>query len=221
MDMVVLRTHLALLCLRQNYAKNRISPFTKEVGKEIMQEKGPDLQGSFVQKIAIAPTNLLYGQPEVPSSKYYTLRYLLAATLANGESRVLFPAESDDSEALFRGCRALGAELVWEDERRHALFVRGRGQLQRTGPVTINVGNAGAVLRLLLGVGALLPDITFTTDHPQSLGKRPNRELLEALTALGAACEGTGQRDICQSRSVVEHYMVGMLPSRVHAVLNI
>ncbi len=157
-----------------------------------MQEKESESQGSFTQKLVVAPTSLLYGQPEVPSSKYYTLRYLLAATLATGESRVLFPAESDDSEALFRGCRALGAELVWEDERRHALLVRGSGQFQRTGPVTINVGNAGAVARLLLGVGALLPDVTFTTDHPQSLGKRPNRELLEALTVLGAVCAGTG-----------------------------
>jgi 3-phosphoshikimate 1-carboxyvinyltransferase len=157
-----------------------------------MQEKEPDLQGSFTQRIVVAPANLLYGQPVVPSSKYYTLRYLLAATLAGGESRVLFPAESDDSEALFRGCRALGAELAWEDEGRHALFVRSQGQFQRIGSVTINVGNAGAVLRLLLGVGALLPDVTFTTDHPQSLGKRPNRELLEALTALGAICEGAG-----------------------------
>ncbi|MBV9711828.1 MAG: 3-phosphoshikimate 1-carboxyvinyltransferase [Ktedonobacteraceae bacterium] len=158
-----------------------------------MQEKEMNLQqGASVQRITIAPTNLLYGQPEVPSSKYYMLRYLLAATLARGESRVLFPAESDDSEALFRGCRALGAELTWEDERRHTLLVRSSGQFQRTGSVTINVGNAGAVLRLLLGVGALLPDVTFVTDHPQSLGKRPNRELLEALNTLGAVCEGTG-----------------------------
>ena len=157
-----------------------------------MQEKEPDLQGSFAQKIVVAPTNLLYGQPEVPSSKYYTLRYLLAATLARGESRVLFPAQSDDSEALFRYCSALGAEEIWEHEGRHALSVRSGGQFQRTGPVTINVGNAGAVLRLLLGVGALLPEVTFTTDHPQSLGKRPNRELLEALNMLGAVCEGTG-----------------------------
>jgi 3-phosphoshikimate 1-carboxyvinyltransferase len=158
-----------------------------------MQEKELDAPEVSAHRIVIAPTNLLYGQPEMPSSKYYTVRYLLAATLAAGESRVLFPAASDDSEALFRGCRALGAELVWEDERRQTLLVRGRrSQFHSAGPVTINVGNAGAVLRLLLGVGALLPDVTFVTDHPHSLGKRPNRELLEALTALGASCSGTG-----------------------------
>ncbi|GAC1390270.1 MAG: 3-phosphoshikimate 1-carboxyvinyltransferase [Ktedonobacteraceae bacterium] len=144
------------------------------------------------QKRFIAPTSLLRGDPIVPSSKYYTLRYMLAALLADGESRIAFPAESDDSDALFRGCRALGARLQWDDEQPHILRVSGVGRPQHTEPVTINVGNAGAVLRLLLGVGASLPQITFVTDHPQSLGKRPNRELLEALTSLGVICEGIG-----------------------------
>ncbi len=145
------------------------------------------------QQIWIGQTERVMGAPEVPSSKYYTLRYVLAAALAEGESRVLLPARSDDSEALFRGCRALGAELAWEDQQERVLLVRGVGRPTSKGPVTLNVGNAGAVLRLLLGLGALLPEITFITDHPQSLGKRPNRELLKALTSLGVVCEGTGE----------------------------
>ncbi len=144
------------------------------------------------QKRFISPTRLLRGDPVVPSSKYYTLRYVLAATLAEGASSIAFPAVSDDSDALFRGCRALGAELHWVNEQRQLLRIYGVGRPQRKDPVTVNVGNAGAVLRLLLGVSATLPEITFITDHPQSLGKRPNRELLEALTSLGVACEGTG-----------------------------
>ena len=46
-------------------------------------------------------------------------------------------------------------------------------------------GNAGAVLRFLLAVGALLPDTMFVTDRPDSLGKRPNGDLLDALEQLG------------------------------------
>lgn len=140
----------------------------------------------------IAPTSLMRGEPALPSSKYYTLRYMLAATLARGESTVLWPALSDDSDALFRGCRALGAELTEENEQSRVVRVQGIGRPQRAEAVTIHVGNAGAVLRLLLGLGAFLPNVTFVTDQPQSLGKRPNRELLEALTALGVVCEGTG-----------------------------
>lgn len=142
--------------------------------------------------IYIAPSNQINGAPEVPSSKYYTLRYVLAATLAEGESRIVLPARSDDTDALFRGCLALGAKISWEDEQQRVLCVRGVGRPRGSGPVTVNVGNAGAVLRLLLGLGSLLPEVTFVTDYPQSLGKRPNRELLEALTTLGAICEGKG-----------------------------
>lgn len=145
------------------------------------------------QKIYIAPSSPICGSPEVPSAKYYTLRYLLAAILAEGESRIILPASSDDSDALFRGCESLGAQMSWEDNQQRVLIVKGVGcRPKALEPVTINVGNAGAVLRLLLGVSALLPQVTFITDHPQSLGKRPNRELLEALTVLGVRCEGTG-----------------------------
>ena len=154
-----------------------------------MQQEEQQLSSS--QKRVIPPTNILRGEPVVPSSKYYTLRYLLAATCAEGESSIAFPAESDDSDALFRGCRALGARLTWENEQHSSLSVQSIGRSRQTEPVTVNVGNAGAVLRLLLGIGAVLPEITFVTDHPRSLGKRPNRELLEALTTLGVVCEGT------------------------------
>ncbi len=144
------------------------------------------------QKRYIPPTHVLHGEPAVPSSKYYTLRYVLAAALAKGESYIAFPAESDDSDALFRCCQALGAAFQWSDSSRQQLHIQGVGRPQNVNPVTVNVGNAGAVLRLLLGVGATLSEITFVTDSPQSLGKRPNRELLEALTSLGVVCKGTG-----------------------------
>jgi len=54
------------------------------------------------------------------------------------------------------------------------------------------MGNAGAVLRLLLGLGALLPEVTYCTDHPQSLGRRPNADLLGALSYLGVQVEAQG-----------------------------
>lgn len=156
------------------------------------------------KRLSIAPSSLILGEPVVPSSKYYTLRYMLAALLATGESSIAFPAQSDDSDALFRCCQALGAKLSWEDDMQSVLQVQGIGEgvgngdrskwhvAEKSEPIVMHVGNAGAVLRLLLGIGALFPAVTFVTDHPQSLGKRPNRELLEALTTLGATCEGTG-----------------------------
>src|SRR5579875_38450 len=47
-----------------------------------MQEQALHTMTSPAQKLYIAPASLIYGAPELPSSKYYTLRYVLAATLA-------------------------------------------------------------------------------------------------------------------------------------------
>lgn len=132
------------------------------------------------------------GSPHLPGSKYYTLRYLLNALLAVGECDIHSPALSDDTAVLVRAARALGAEARWEGDGAGgwSLHVHGcGGQPKRPAGGAVNVGNAGAVLRLLLGIGALTPEIRFETDHPDSLGRRPNADLLDALRALGMRVE--------------------------------
>jgi len=128
-----------------------------------------------------------------PSSKYHTLRCILAAFLASGESTIYYPAISDDTDVLVQACSQLGARIQIEQQAdgRPVLSIRGTGGLLQTSPdATLNVGNAGAVLRLLLGICALLPEaITFTTPYPESLGRRPNADLLQALAQLGATVE--------------------------------
>lgn len=132
------------------------------------------------------------GAPRLPGSKYYTLRYLLNALLAAGESVVHAPALSDDTAVLVRAMRALGAVARWErdGDGAWALRVGGcGGRPVRPADGVIHAGNAGAALRLLLGIGALLPEVRFETDHPDSLGRRPNADLLDALRALGLVVE--------------------------------
>jgi 3-phosphoshikimate 1-carboxyvinyltransferase len=149
---------------------------------------------------------------ELPGSKYYTLRYLLNALLGDGESLVRFPAHSDDTAILVGALRALGAQVSWEPVPPPAeqgstgspvrgisgmtawqLRVRGtHGRLLPPPGGRLEMGNAGAVLRLLLGLGALLPEVTYVTDHPESLGRRPNGDLLDALSYLGIQVEAQG-----------------------------
>ena len=130
----------------------------------------------------------------LPGAKYYTLRYLLAALLADGVSLVRNPARSDDTLVLVQALRALGAAVSEErDEGDWTLRIIGTaGHLSAPPQHTLAVGNAGAVLRLLLGIGALLPEITLVTDHPDSLGRRPNADLLAALAQLGVRVEANG-----------------------------
>ena len=134
----------------------------------------------------------------VPGAKYYTLRYLLAALLSDGVSRVRNPARSDDTSVLLNALRTLGADVAEEnDSDDWTLRITGTGGRVRQPPGdTLAMGNAGAVLRMLLGLGALLPVVTFTTDHPHSLGRRPNADLLAALMQLGIQTEASGREGL-------------------------
>ncbi len=151
----------------------------------------------FVRGLAGSPPEDTGWRPTLPGSKYYTLRYLLNALLADGESVVRSPAISEDTAVLVRAMRALGAEVSWERndtvDFAWQLRVRGVAGRPRVPPGgQIDVGNAGAVLRLLLGIAAVLPDVRFVTEHPESLGRRPNADLLEALGQLGVQSEAQG-----------------------------
>jgi 3-phosphoshikimate 1-carboxyvinyltransferase len=143
--------------------------------------------------VRICPSELLKGTAVLPSSKYHTLRAILAATLATGTSTVCYPARSDDTAVLLDACGQLGAHIQIEAQAdgRCILSIRGTGgRLEMPPGATLDAGNAGAVLRLLLGICAVLPEaITFTTPYPESLGRRPNADLLQALAQLGVVVE--------------------------------
>lgn len=133
--------------------------------------------------VRIEPSGPLGGYVAAPPSKNYTTRMILAAALARGRSQVLRPADNDDAVALIRCCRALGARIEAGPEGVSIEGVAGKP----ANPGVLNPGNAGAVLRLLLAIGCLVEGpLRFETDFAESLGRRPNRELLEALARMGA-----------------------------------
>lgn len=137
-------------------------------------------------KIHVYPADYLNGTVYPPSSKNYTTRYILVSCLADGESVIKYPAKSDDSDAAIECCLALGTKITKIDE--DTLVIKGFGK-NPVNPGVINPKNAGAVLRFLLGIGALLPKVRFETDFHDSLGKRPNKDLLHALSQLGVSYE--------------------------------
>lgn len=146
------------------------------------------------------PNAPLTGDIEPPSSKNFTTRYTLASCLAGGRSIVRRPAVQDDAVALVRCCRDMGAHITALDVagREVEFTVANAGAVDRLEIVgfgarpkllrrdkALNPGNAGAVFRMLLAVSALLPDVSWETDHHDSLGKRPNEHLLDGLRQLG------------------------------------
>ncbi len=160
--------------------------------------------------VRVYPSRPLHGTVRPPSSKYHTLRSIVAALLASGSSVMRGPAESDDTDVLLRACQQLGGSLRYSDallrpDEAPVLLVNGTGGRVTTPPAgTLDVGNAGAVLRLLLGICALSPEpITLTTPYAESLGRRPNADLLQALNQLGAEveCESPdGRLPVCIRR---------------------
>ncbi len=147
----------------------------------------------MAQIVRVYPSGPLSGAISPPSSKYHTLRYILAAFLGSGASKVYYPAISDDTDVLLQACAQLGARISVEiqpDGRRNLSIQGTGGHLKTPQGGILNVGNAGAVLRLLLGICAVSSEeITFTTPYPESLGRRPNADLLQALVQLGATVE--------------------------------
>jgi len=135
--------------------------------------------------VIVTRASRLEGEIQALSSKNYTTRYLLVAALANGTSTIHFPAHSEDSDAMRRCIRDLGA-VIEEDETK--IVITGFGN--RPAHVReLNVGNAGAVLRFLMAIASLCPEVTFVNTYPDSLGKRPHHDLIDSLQQMGVEVE--------------------------------
>lgn len=133
-------------------------------------------------KAIVKPTPSLRGDIQALSSKNYTTRYLLIGALAEGTSNIYYPAHSEDSDAMRRCIRDLGAKLS-EDETK--LVIEGFGRHPAL-TKELDVGNAGAVLRFLMSIAALCPEeVNFINSYPESLGKRPHHDLIDSLRQMG------------------------------------
>ncbi len=131
----------------------------------------------------------LAGEVTIPGSKSHTLRGLIIALLARGESRLLRPLVSSDTESGVAACRALGAVVDVGDPE--CWTIRGTAGRPVAAPHVVDVGNSGVTLRLGAGAAALAEGLTeFTGD--EQIRRSPVGPLLEALRALGATAYAKG-----------------------------
>lgn len=133
-------------------------------------------------KARIRPSSIR-GSVNAPPSKSYTHRAIAIAALA-GESEILFPLISGDTEASISAARSLGA-TVSRDAGPPALRVTGVQGQPATPADVINAENSGTTLRFFTAVAALCEGAAVLTGDA-SLRTRPNTPLLTALTDLGA-----------------------------------
>ncbi len=124
----------------------------------------------------------------LPGSKSLTLRDCAIAALANGTSTIRYPGEADDYWRMKDCLRRLGIDV--DDSLDDQVIITGHGGQFAGGAVTLDVGQSAVTTRLMLAFAALRPDETRIDGHI-SMQKRPNKDLVDALRALGATLEST------------------------------
>lgn len=134
------------------------------------------------------PVNLTV---EIPGSKSVTNRALILASLASSPTTLHKPLVSRDSELMVAGLRGLGVRI---DESTapdgHLIWTITPQPLR--GPVSIDVGNAGTVMRFLPPVAALAQGLIHFDGDPRS-HERPLGPVIAALEALGTSIEHGGK----------------------------
>jgi len=134
------------------------------------------------------PQGSFHFETPLPGSKSLTLRDCGIAALAGGESAIRFPGEADDYWRMKDCLRRLGVAV--DDSREGVVRITGRGGQFGEGRVVLDVGQSAVTTRLMLAFAALRPDETLIDGHI-SMQKRPNKDLVDALRALGATLDSS------------------------------
>ncbi len=126
------------------------------------------------------------GTISAPSSKSYTIRGLMCAALTNGQSELVRPLISDDTEAAVRVLKQIGVDI--QPGRDRWTICGGQFKAPQS---DMFCGDSAATLRFMSAIGALVPGVCRLTTGA-SLGKRPVKTLVEALRKWGVdiSCQG-------------------------------
>lgn len=132
--------------------------------------------------------SVLQGAVNIPASKSHTIRAVVIAALADGESVIDNPLESADARAARHAYAMLGADIVAEPLRWRIQGTDGR---LKTPDDVINVANSGTTMRMVLGSAALLDSGTAVLTGDAQVRRRPCGPLATALNTLGAQAYST------------------------------
>jgi 3-phosphoshikimate 1-carboxyvinyltransferase len=137
--------------------------------------------------VKIEPAVQLIGHVAVPGDKSISHRSVLLGALGEGETHVHRFGRSGDTQSTIDAVRAMGAEV--EDVAEDELIVHGVG-LRGLRAGTIDCGNAGTLMRLVMGVLAGQRG-RFELTGDESLSSRPMERIAEPLRQMGAQIETT------------------------------
>jgi len=125
---------------------------------------------------------------ELPASKSITNRALVLAALSDGPAVIANPLRARDTTLAAGALRVLGTEII---ESRTDWRTR-PGQPAPGSAVSVDVGNAGTVMRFLPGLAALTSAVV-SFDGDERARQRPVGPILAALRQVGAHIEDGGR----------------------------
>jgi 3-phosphoshikimate 1-carboxyvinyltransferase len=131
--------------------------------------------------IEIKPAAKLNATVNVPGSKSITQRALIAAALADGESYLHGPLESEDTQYTSKALQQMGTLVEKHDDH---WLVQGNGGRIETPDKEIYLGNNGTATRFLTSVAAL-GNGSFQIAGDERMAERPILPLMTALEGWG------------------------------------
>jgi len=131
------------------------------------------------------PSGPLRGALRPPADKSISHRAALIAAMGEGTTSVRGYLDAADTRSTLAAVEALGARVESADGLGTLLHVEGVG-LRGAGPATIDVGNAGTLLRLLPGWLAGQAGECWVLDGDDSIRARPVDRIAAPLREMGA-----------------------------------
>ncbi|HJY95451.1 MAG TPA: 3-phosphoshikimate 1-carboxyvinyltransferase, partial [Streptosporangiaceae bacterium] len=152
-----------------------------------------DQDGTWAAPAAAGPVR---ARIWLPASKSITNRALVLAALSDRPARIANPLRARDTLLAVEALRALGTEVTDDADGFPAVSISGwrvtAGQPPAGSQVSVDVGNAGTVMRFLPAVAALTSaQVHF--DGDERIRQRPVGPILAALRDLGARIEDDGR----------------------------
>ena len=140
-----------------------------------------------MEQLTLQPIRSVGGQIQLPGSKSLSNRVLLLSALAKGDTKVSNLLDSDDTRHMIAALRSLGTSLQLSEDGTHCL-VQGLGGPFPARQADLYLGASGTDIRLLCSAVCLGQGV-FTLSGEPRMAERPIKDLVEALTILGASIE--------------------------------
>jgi 3-phosphoshikimate 1-carboxyvinyltransferase len=127
------------------------------------------------------------GEITVPGDKSISHRSVMFGSIAYGKTTVHGFLRADDCLSTISCFQALGVNIQVNEE---TVVIEGKGFAGLKQPLqTLDVGNSGTTIRLLLGILSTLP-FTTTITGDASIAKRPMDRVVNPLRLMGAEVIG-------------------------------